>query len=361
MGSMNSLRSFIKENASKTYQITYKHHVVFWIIYFIFTFLKWGSYHQDYMYSFKTTLLGFPIHMTLTYFNIYFLMPRYVYTKKLWTYAGVMLVALYIMLLVKFNLTYYLVDHDVWHGRPGIQDRITLDYALQNMLGELYVISFVTAIKITIDWLNDHNKLHDLEKRQLTTELRFLRSQISPHFFFNTLNNIYSLTLEKSNKAPEIILKLSELMRYLLYNTKKQKQDLRSEIVCIQNYLDLERIRFNDSLKVDVTLSGDLENKKIAPLLLIPLVENCFKHGANNNLTDPMIIRMDFNVEDDGFLYFKLSNTIPKANGYVKPKTGGIGISNVRKRLELGYGPKDYHLDIYEKENMFHVNLKLKV
>ncbi|WP_461443874.1 sensor histidine kinase [Maribacter sp.] len=238
---------------------------------------------------------------------------------------------------------------------------LTIDYAIQTMLGEIYVISFVTAIKITIDRLRENNKIHDLEKRQLRAELKFLRSQVSPHFFFNTLNNIYSLTLEKSDKAPAVILKLSEFMRYLLYSTNKPRQDLKNELDSIQNYIDLERIRFDDSLQIDVAISGELEHKKIAPMLLIPLVENCFKHGANKRI-GKVDICIDAKVVDD-FLYFKVSNTLP-TKGLSKPEfleNSGIGLSNVKKRLELGYDPKDYALEIFEQEDKYRVNLKLKV
>ena len=247
---------------------------------------------------------------------------------------------------------------------PEAQDVInslTIGYAVQTMIGEVYVISFFTAIKLTIDWLRESSKLHDLEKRQLKTELRFLRSQVSPHFFFNTLNNIYSLTLEKSDQAPEVVLKLSELMRYLLYATKKQRQDLTSEINCIRNYIDLERIRFDDSLKIDMNISGNLDNCKIPPMLLIPLIENCFKHGASKNIGD-MKIKIDVNV-DDSFMDFKVSNSIPVVKKeYVYPvKRGGIGLSNVKKRLELGYAKSEYDLKIFEEDKMFNVFLKLKV
>ena len=361
MNSNNRLNGRVKENPLKKYGINYKHHIIFWVIYFAFNTLRWGSVHNDFIYSLQTNLLGFPIHMILAYFNVYFLMPKFVYTRKYVAYAFAVLASLFVMLLIKFNLTYYLVSTNVMPEFVEVVNTITLNYAIVTMLGELYVVSFFTAIKVTIDWLSEHSKLHDLEKRQLTTELRFLRSQVSPHFFFNTLNNIYALTLEKSDKAPEVILKLSELMRYLLYATKKPKQDLRSEIDCIQNYIDLERIRFDDSLNVDIGVSGDLENKKIAPMLLIPLVENCFKHGANKNIGE-MLITIDIHVEDS-FLYFKVSNPIPKksAKGKARSRSGGIGLSNVKKRLELGYDKNDYELDIFEKENKFHVDLKLKV
>ncbi len=350
-----------KTGSSSNYGVKYWHHIVFWGLYFLFNTLRWSSIHDDFSYSLKTNLIGFPIHMALAYFNVYYLMPNLVYKRKYFLYTLGMLVALFVMLLAKYNLTYYLVSQDVWPEGPTETSTLTFGYAVQTMIGELYVISFFTAIKLTIDWLRESSRFHDLERRQLQTELRFLRSQVSPHFFFNTLNNIYSLTLEKSDKAPEVILKLSDLMRYLLYATKKRKQDLTSEIECIQNYIDLERIRFDDSLKIDMHISGELSKCKIAPMLLIPLVENCFKHGASKNIGE-MRIEIDLEVSN-GLMTFKIANTIPNTNSSLDlpSRAGGIGLSNVKKRLELGYDPSDYELTIFEKDNMFNVILKLKV
>ena len=149
------------------------------------------------------------------------------------------------------------------------------------MIGELYVITFVTAIKVTMDWLQEQKRVTALEKTQLETELLFLRSQISPHFFFNTLNNIYSLAIEKSDKTPKLILRLSELMRYLLYETKSKRQSLEKEIICIENYLDLEQIRYGELLKTETTISGDIMDKKIAPILLLSFIENCLLYTSD--------------------------------------------------------------------------------
>ncbi len=288
-------------------------------------------------------------------------MPKLVYTQKYLLYTISIISALFLMLLVKYNLTYYLVSNNVWPEGPVETNSLSVGYAIQTMIGEVYVISFFTAIKLTIDWLRESSRINDLERRQLQTELRFLRSQVSPHFFFNTLNNIYSLTLEKSDRAPEVILKLSDLMRYLLYATKKKSQDLTSEIDCIQNYIDLERIRFDDRLKVDMHISGELSVCKIAPMLLIPLVENCFKHGASKNIGE-MRIAIDLEVLN-GLMTFKIANTIPNVSVSRSSPTraGGIGLSNVKKRLELGYDKRDYDLSIFEENNMFTVLLKLKV
>lgn len=340
--------------------ISRRHHVIFWLIYFAITVIRWGGVHEDYLYSFKTTLIGFPIHMILVYLNIYVLMPQFAFKKKHTTYTALILLSMFTMVIAKFNLTYYLVSTNVWPEGPYIE-HMTFNYVIDMMIGELYVITFVTAIKITLDYLHEHKRVTDLEKAQLETELLFLKTQVSPHFFFNTLNNIYSLAVENSKKTPLIILKLSELMRYLLYETKNKKQSLDKEILCIQNYLDLERIRHNDKLEIDMSISGDIEDKKIAPFLLLTFIENAFKHGVHKSI-DEVVITIDFIIKKK-FLYFEISNPVPKSVERKESlnKSNGIGLENVKKRLELGYNENDYKLSIKNKNNMFVVKLKIKV
>lgn len=346
---------------NRSYRISLKHHIIFWLIYFTITVVRWGGNHGDYMYSLKTTLMGFPIHMFLVYLNIYVLMPQFAFRKKYISYIGLTLFIIFLMVVAKFNLTYYLVSTNVWPEGRAISG-LTTSYVIDMMIGELYVITFVTAIKVSMDFLYEHQQVSELEKAQLETELLFLKSQVSPHFFFNTLNNIYSLSVEQSKKTPKIILKLSELMRYLIYETKAKRQSLLNEIHCIQNYLDLERVRYNDELEVDMSLSGDFENKEIAPILLLSFVENAFKHGARKNIGEVKIV-LDFVIEGD-WLHFKVSNPLPKPLERKEPvpsSTGGIGLNNVKKRLELGYSPDDYTLIINQKDDKFIVQLKIRV
>lgn len=355
--------TFFDFNLSANYRIETKHHIIFWLVYFLFNTLRWGSYYHDYWYSLKANIVGFPIHMTLCYFNLYYLMPKLIYRKKFVSYTAGIFLAIFVMVLVKFYLTYFLISTNVWPEGPEETTTLSFNYVMQMMLGELYVVSFVTAIKITADWLREHKRASELERVQLETELRFLRTQVSPHFFFNTLNNIYSLSIEQSKKTPETILKLSELMRYLLYETKQRKQSLSKEILCLQNYLDLERMRYGDSLKINMEISGDIEGKKIPPMLLLSFIENCFKHGANKNIEE-VCIDIYFLVEGD-YLYFKVANTMPlqpfeNMSPAGKP-SGGIGIKNVKKRLALGYKKHEYDLNIYEKDHKYIVDLKIKV
>ncbi|QTE22201.1 sensor histidine kinase [Polaribacter cellanae] len=347
----------------KLFNITLRHHIIFWLIYFLFNTFRWSRYFNDFMYSFKTNLIGFPIHIFLTYLNIYYLMPKFVFKRKYKTYILLVIASLLTMVFLKFNLTYYLVSNDVWPEGPKQIHEFTMDYAIDMMIGELYVVTFVTAIKITMDWIKEHKRLIDLEKVQLETELLFLRSQVSPHFFFNTLNNIYSLAIEKSEKTPKIILKLSELMRYILYETGNKRQSLEKEILCIQNYIELERMRHGELLEVNMDMAGNIIGKKIAPILLLSFVENAFKHGIDKNI-NKVKLDISFKVKEN-FLYFKITNPTPAVSIYKKnkiiPNFGGIGLTNVKKRLELGYRKEDYDLSIETINNLFIVNLKIKV
>ncbi|WP_456314766.1 sensor histidine kinase [Pseudomonas shirazensis] len=348
-------------NSSKLYRIQFQYHIIFWLTYFVFNTFRWGSYFNDYWYSLKTNLLGFPIHMALCYLNILVLMPNLIYKKKYIPYIISVLCAIFIMVVLKFNLTYLLITHEVWPEGPEVIDKLTLNYTIDMMMGELYVMTFVTAIKITFDFLKEQKRVTDLEKSQLETELLFLKSQISPHFFFNTLNNIYSLSVEKSNKTPKIVLKLSELMRYMLYDTKSTRQTLEKEILCIQNYLDLERIRNDDRLEVNMSISGDIHDKEISPIILLTFVENAFKHGVNKN-TGNVLIDIDFKVKGD-FLHFTITNPMPEITQHrdLFNKSSGIGLENVQKRLELGYNKKDYKLSFKNKKDIFVVKLVIKV
>ncbi|RPD98876.1 sensor histidine kinase [Aureibaculum marinum] len=342
-------------------RITWQYHVFFWIIYFAINVLRWGSYYDDYLYSTQANLIGFPIHITLCYLNIFVLMPFFVFRKKYLTYIILILLAIFLMVVLKFNLTYYLLNTNVWPEGPEVTSSLTFNYTMDMMIGELYVITFVTAIKITADWLKENKRLADLEKLQLETELLFLKTQISPHFFFNTLNNIYSLSIEKSDKTPKIILKLSELMRYLLYETKRKKQSLSNEIICIQNYLEIEQIRHGENLEINMEISGDISDKKIAPILLLSFVENAFKHGANKNI-GKVKIDIHFTIKKD-FLYFTITNPTPAETKYLQRMntSGGIGLDNVKKRLALGYKKDQYDLKILNDKNLFTVKLKIKV
>ncbi len=196
----------------------------------------------------------------------------------------------------------------------------------------------------------------NLEKEKLEAELNFLKSQIHPHFLFNTLNNLYALTLKKSDKAPDMVIQLSHLLEYTLYSGKETEVELAEEIKQLEGYIDLEKLRFGKRLNISSDIPEDTGGLMIAPLILLPFVENSFKHGASNDLESPFIslkIKTD-NQELD----FAVTNSYRSESGKFEPYGERIGLNNVRRRLELLY-PKRHVLQINQKEDIFEVNLKM--
>lgn len=356
---MEILRNTLPANQYFKHRVSYWYHIIFWVIYFLFNTARWGFYYDDFLFSLKGNILEFPIHILICYFTIYYLIPRFIPSKKYLSFFTIVLGIIVGMMYIKFELTYHFISENVWPEGPVYTDTLTPNYLMTITMGEFYVLSFVTAIKITIEWLKENQRASVLQKEQLETELRFLRSQISPHFFFNTLNNIYSLTIEKSEKAPEIILRLSDMMRYLLYQTKDRKQSLKKEIECIQNYLELERIRYGSQVRVNMQVNGDPKNKTIPPMLLISFIENSFKHGASKSL-DQVDINICFDIGEEE-LFFKITNTVPEnsceAGGDLEKE--GIGLNNAKKRLELGYSPGSYEFRNYIENQEYTVTLKI--
>ncbi|MGY0425737.1 MAG: sensor histidine kinase [Polaribacter sp.] len=311
--------------------------------------IRWGSYFNDYWYSVKSNLVEFPLHIVIVYFNIYYLFPNFILKKKYSTYLFYLFCSLLLLYVLRTSFNYLLVSENIWPEAEGVQKAYTFNHVIAVVLGEIYVITFASTIKLMIDWIYEKNKVDNLQAVQLKTELQFLKAQIQPHFFFNTLNNLYALTLEKSKQAPEVILKLSEIMEYILYDAKEPKILLLREINYLQNYLDLEKLRYGDKVHIELTIQGNINAQKIPPLLFLPLIENCFKHGSteNNNLT----ILIEFNVSKTNLLQFSVTNNY---NIFTKKtKKHGIGNKNVQRRLELLF--KDKYTLVIRTENQKYV------
>jgi len=194
------------------------------------------------------------------------------------------------------------------------------------------------------------------QKENLKTELSFLRSQISPHFLFNVLNNLLSLIRLKSDEAEPTVLKLSSLIQYMLYETDEDKVMLADEARYLQSYIDLQKQRFGPKIKITVSMQADNSTDAIEPMLLIPFVENAFKHGVG------LIDKPEINIElysKENELYFFVRNKY-NAENIVKDKTSGIGLANVKRRLELLYG-KEHHLAIEKENDVYSISLQIKL
>lgn len=336
------------------------YHIIFWILYFTFNTIRWGSYFDDYVYSFKSNLVEFPIHLVSVYFNIFYLLPRYIPGRPL-KYICYLILAVLALSLMRIVLTYEFVTTEVWRESTIHEDSLFgLNYIVAVFIGEIYVVGFTTSIKLIIDWVRAKKRTRELQKQNQETELSFLRSQVQPHFFFNTLNNLYSLTLDKSDKAPEMILKLSDLMSYVVYKGKGKSVSLLEEVKHIHNYIDLERLRYGDKLEVEFSISGQIQDKHLPPLILMPFVENSFKHGMQYK-NGKIPIEIDLTVTGNS-LYFKTLNSkaVPSPSGFLNKKGSGIGIQNTRRRLELLYG-NNYFLKVEDKAKLFILSLKISL
>ena len=224
----------------------------------------------------------------------------------------------------------------------------------------LFVGLASTLYKILTDWLIHQNEKIALERQNLQSELKFLKSQINPHFFFNTLNSLYALTLKKSDLAPEIVLRLSEMMRYMLYESNEKKVSLEKEINYVKNYIELEKLRQGHKFDITFDIKGEIKSQMIAPLMFIPFLENSFKHGLDNQIKSGFVT-IDLDLRDAS-VELAIENSkppsIPKKN--IEKKSGGIGLQNVKRRLKLLY-PQRHKLNIEEKPNTFKVYLNIQL
>lgn len=326
------------------------YHTLFWLTYYGFVCL-----YQVRDGLFYILLIGpLLVQIAIIYFNIYILVPRLLFKKKYVQYAlSIILigaVATIMTILIhklygEFGLSIY-KPVMTFNGKRTVVD--FMDF--------IYTLFLATGIKFIKDWILNQQRMQEKEKQYLETELNFLKSQIQPHFFFNTLNNLYSLTLKKSDLAPEIVLKLSDLMSYMLYESNSPLVPLTKEIAYLQNYLDVEQLRFGQRLSVSFNMEGLMEEVNIPPMILILFIENSFKHGVKNTISK-IYIDISLKVEN-GFLFFHIENPLPDAG--LSSENAGIGLKNGRRRLDLLYG-KDYSLDVLVKDRTFLVSLKIPV
>jgi LytS/YehU family sensor histidine kinase len=215
---------------------------------------------------------------------------------------------------------------------------------------------FAAAVVIFKKWYLNQQKNKQLAEEKIAAELNFLKAQVHPHFLFNTLNNLYALTLIKSEKTPDIVLKLSDLLDYMIYKSNDAFVPLKKELEILEGYIELEKMRYNERLDFRYKVTGDASGHEIAPLILLPFVENCFKHGASKDRVKPKI-HIDIEIEPD-FIQLKAMNSVPAEKKEDHSEKEGIGLKNVQRRLELIY-PDMHELMIYRGDNLFSVECKI--
>jgi LytS/YehU family sensor histidine kinase len=279
------------------------------------------------------------------YINLYFLIPRYLFLKKYLHYGiSVSILILSTSLLIT-----------IWMSKFDQIDWVSRFIVL--VINVLFSLLMTSAGKFLFEYLQKMIKLKEIENKQLQSELNILKSQVNPHFLFNTLNNLYGLITQNENqKAAEITLKLAELTRYLLESSKTEKISIKRELQFIEDYLCLEKIRFRNNTEIKFDISGIDKEVFVAPLLFIPLVENAFKHGLQT-VTEKSFAHFSLAIQGDD-LFFEARNSIGKK--IQNHSTSGTGITNLKKRLQLIY-PEKHQLDIENTANFYKVTLHLEL
>jgi len=220
----------------------------------------------------------------------------------------------------------------------------------------LHVGGIALSIKLLMYWYQQKERTVEAEQKKTAAELQLLKSQLHPHFLFNTLNNLYSYTLEGSPKSPEIVMKLTELLRFMIFESNTSKIPLKKEIKLLQNYISLEELRYGDRLEISVIISGEIEKYQISPFLLLPFLENAFKHGTSKQLAKSWI-NLNISMENS-IMKFNLINSFDPENDEEHSRIGGLGLQNVKRRLELLYKDK-YSYETKRNEEAFIVNLNI--
>lgn len=328
------------------------YHSFFWILLFAILLL-WEGTANGFYFSFTNELVNLFFYIIIVYYNLAYLIPQYLYQDKIWTYLGLLLLATLVLTPIKLIVFYF-----KFSNYPSLQDSLVATQWSQFLL-TFFITAGSTIGKIISDWTKDRRERQELKTKTIQTELKFLKTQINPHFLFNTLNSLYALTLKKSDNAPQIVIQLSEMMRYMLYECNEVNVLLSNEVKYIQNYLALERLRQGSGIEINFQVQGEVAGKMIAPLLFTPFLENSFKHGLSNQIKEGYV-NILLEVEDESLMFF-IENSKPSSIPMqANVRSGGIGLVNLRRRLDILY-PEKHKLEIHNSPNTYAVSLEINL
>jgi two-component system, LytTR family, sensor kinase len=341
----------LSNNRSKTVLT----HIIVWAFVFSLPFILSSSHEGQSHESDDEGFTFVPLNtitnifwVGLFYFNAYVLTPKFIYRKKY---------PLYIILILAIFSAIMLVHGVFFEWLITGRDFNFFNSSYHNLLPFLFTITISTAYKSIIDQSKADELVKEKQQENLKTELSFLRSQISPHFIFNVLNNMVAMVRLKSDELEPTIIKLSSLMQYMLYETDEEKVLLKSEVEYLQSYIELQQQRFGSKLKLDVLFDVPEDWHTIEPMLLIPFVENAFKHGVGLIENPEIDISLQVN---NNLLHFTVKNKYNNTTDEAKDKTSGIGLVNVKRRLQLLYD-KRHELNIQQKNGWFTISLQINL
>jgi sensor histidine kinase YesM len=338
-------------------------HLLFWLAVYLFFIIFFGRSSRDYSVTIIFVSMLLPLSIATTYFLNYFLIPRYLFTKKYSRFTlfvfYTFVISIWLELFISLGVFIFITNYQSEKMNPSSFDGWLL------MVGLYFIIIIAVAIKLVRRSFQIQKKNTELDSRRFQmelklkeAELKLLKAQVHPHFLFNTLNNLYGLTLEKSDEAPKLVLQLSEILDYILYRCNDKQVPLQEEINNLKNYIEIEKIRYSEKLELKTDFQKKVEPLKIAPLILLPFVENAFKHGVSN-FPGVAFVTIKISLLEKT-LIFTIKNSKNPLAKKTESYSRGIGLVNVRKRLDLIYSGK-YILSIDEQEDTFSVNLTLEL
>lgn len=313
-----------------------------------------GGYNNQFDKAFYIELAHLPLRLVVVYLNYFIFFPRLLLAGKYYKYTLYTLVSIIIAALLQRGIMFYFINQLLY---PQTSDVVTYFVPYKLLQAGVIINSplvFMIGFSVLHYVFELRDKTEKLEKENLQSELKFLRAQINPHFFFNTLNSLYGLTQEKSDRAPEVVLKLSELMSFVLYETDQERISLSKELKYIKNYIELEEIRYGDRFVCNLSIHGNTD-VLIPPLLMLPFIENSFKHGIKHE-SDRGWVNISVSIKEKKFI-FKIENSIGEM-ALAHNGQSGLGIANVKRRLELLY-PGSHQLSYYKEEKQFKVKLEI--
>ena len=347
-----ALNQNFRNNLYRFLTTRFVYHSLFWFVVLIaLTVMEVRG--SDFSISFILTnnLIRLGVFCIIVYFNFNYLIPNYLNRNRILFYLILLVVSVLIITPLENLLLYFKFSQ-----LPELQGEL-LNQLNESFFPNLFLAGASTLVKIVTDWGKHLQTKQQIHTQTMQSELRFLKSQINPHFLFNTLNNLYALTLKKSDKAPEIVIKLSEMMRYMLYECNEKQVLLSKEVNYLRNYLDLEALRQGKNVRINFEVKGNVSEQMIAPLMFIPFLENSFKHGLNNHISTGFV-DIILEVEDYKVQIFIENSKAPSMPKPIGRKSGGIGLVNVRRRLDLLY-PNKYHLKIDDNPNTYKVTMDI--
>jgi len=329
-------------------------HLALWAAYATVEFVANLPHYSNKEELLRQTLFFLPVIAAPFYFVAYVLVPRLLWREQktaFWAACAVVFLGVLVLRMKWADWYWYLKEGEVFH--------MPLSKISKNLFRDYAVIGFAVSLKVIRDWYKKDRLATALQVEKRDAELQFLRAQIHPHFLFNTLNNLYGLALQQSPHTPDGILRLSGLLDFILYECNAEQIPLEKEIKLIRDYIELERLRFGTRLHLDFVHETPSDSIRIAPLLLLPFVENAFKHGAGAT-NEPVSIRISLHLRDRR-LFFQVENSKPGKQAAARENgSKGIGLRNVEKRLELLYSGR-HNLEKINGDDVFLIALTIEL